>query len=133
MRALVFTKGATLISVDLDNGLIAQSELGTLALIDKKDFGGVSITINPGPGGGPDTSGADFVGSGLLGILGLDRHSPDGALIGSAVVPCSELQILESIKRLVPSVREQPFLFVWGFASVFRCASLPKGVILKSS
>ena len=68
---IVFTKGATLISIDLDNGLIAQSELGTLALIDKKDFGGVSITINPGEGGGPDTPEPTSVVLACLGFLGL--------------------------------------------------------------
>jgi hypothetical protein len=68
---VVFTKGATLISVDLDNGLIAQSELGTLALIDKKDFGGVSITVNPGGGGGPDTPEPTSVVLACLGFLGL--------------------------------------------------------------
>jgi hypothetical protein len=68
---VVFTKGATLISVDLDNGLIAQSEAGTFALIDKKDFGGVSITINPGPGGGPDTPEPGSVVLACLGFLGL--------------------------------------------------------------
>jgi hypothetical protein len=67
---ITFTKGATLISVDLDNGLIAQSELGTLALIDKKDFGGVSITINGG-GGGPDTPEPTSVVLACLGFWGL--------------------------------------------------------------
>lgn len=43
--------GATKVSIDLDNGLVAESETGTVALIDKKDFGGVSITVNvPEPG-----------------------------------------------------------------------------------
>jgi hypothetical protein len=49
-----FDKGATKISIDLDNGLIAQSESGTLALIDKKDFGGLAVTVNMGSGGGPN-------------------------------------------------------------------------------
>jgi len=60
-----------LISIDLDNGLIAQSELGTLALIDKKDFGGVSITINPGPGGQPDMPEPTSVVLACLGCLAL--------------------------------------------------------------
>jgi hypothetical protein len=68
---VVFSKRATLISVDLDNGLIAQSEAGTLALIDKKDFRGVSITINPGPGGGPDSPEPTAVVLACLGFLGL--------------------------------------------------------------
>jgi hypothetical protein len=70
-RGIHFTRGATKISIDLDNGLVAQSELGTLALIDKKDFGGVSITINPGPGGGPDTPEPASVVLACLGFLGL--------------------------------------------------------------
>lgn len=41
--------GATKISINLDNGLVATSEDGTIALIDKKDFGGLSITIVPEP------------------------------------------------------------------------------------
>ena len=53
-HGIPFVKGATKISVDLDNGLIAQSELGTLALIDKKDFGGLAVTVNMGSGGGPN-------------------------------------------------------------------------------
>jgi hypothetical protein len=52
--AIPFTRGATKISVDLDNGLIAQSELGTIALIDKKEFGGLAVTVNMGSGGGPN-------------------------------------------------------------------------------
>jgi hypothetical protein len=70
-RGIHFTRGATKIGIDLDNGLIAQSELGTLALIDKKDFGGVSITINPGPGGGPDIPEPTSMVLTCLGFLGL--------------------------------------------------------------
>jgi len=68
---IVFTKGATLISIDLDNGLIAPSELGIWRLIDKKDFGGVSITINPGPGGQPDMPEPTSVVLACLGCLAL--------------------------------------------------------------
>jgi hypothetical protein len=69
-KGIQFTKGATKIGIDLDNGLIAQSELGTLALIDKKDFGGVSITINP-PGGGPNGPEPTSLVLACLGFLGL--------------------------------------------------------------
>jgi hypothetical protein len=41
-----FILGPTRLSIDLDNSLYAQSEAGTIAFIDKKDFGGLSITIN---------------------------------------------------------------------------------------
>jgi len=40
-----FTIGATKISIDLDNTLVAVSERATSAVIGKKDFGGVSITV----------------------------------------------------------------------------------------
>ena len=45
-----FTKGATKISINLDNTLIALSQAGTSSLIAKKNFGGLSITVNI-PGG----------------------------------------------------------------------------------
>jgi hypothetical protein len=38
--------GATKITVSLDNSLYAESEAGSGAFIDKKDFGGLSITID---------------------------------------------------------------------------------------
>ncbi len=41
-----FTRGATKLSINLDNTLTALSENGTFALIAKKDFGGLSVTIN---------------------------------------------------------------------------------------
>lgn len=50
-----FTLGATNISVDIVNTLSALSQAGTQALINKQDFGGVSITVNvPGGGGDPE-------------------------------------------------------------------------------
>jgi hypothetical protein len=47
-----FVLGATKVNVNLNNGLIARSEEGTIAFIDKKDFGGLSVTVNfiPEPG-----------------------------------------------------------------------------------
>ena len=76
---ITFTKGATLISVDLDNGLHRSVRVGdACALIDKKDFGGVSITINPGPGGGPDgpePTSLVLACLGLLGLVGIRRLS----------------------------------------------------------
>jgi hypothetical protein len=41
-----FVFGATEISINLDNTLIALSENGTSTLIAKKNFGGLSITVN---------------------------------------------------------------------------------------
>jgi hypothetical protein len=55
-HGIPFVLGATWVSVDLDNGLTAQSEAGTIALIEKKDFGGLAVTVNmPGQGGGPNS------------------------------------------------------------------------------
>jgi hypothetical protein len=44
-EAVPFTLGATAIAVDLTNTLTATSEAGTAALINKQDFGGISITV----------------------------------------------------------------------------------------
>lgn len=41
-----FTLGATKVSINLDNTLTALSQEGTFALIAKKDFGGLSVTVN---------------------------------------------------------------------------------------
>lgn len=41
-----FVAGATKISINLDNTLTALSQAGTFALIAKKDFGGLSVTVN---------------------------------------------------------------------------------------
>jgi hypothetical protein len=48
--------GATKISIDLDNTLVAVSQDGTAAAIGKKDFGGVTIRTNvrTEPGGEPE-------------------------------------------------------------------------------
>lgn len=43
---VAYNLGATKVSINLDNTLTALSEAGTFALIAKKDFGGVSITVN---------------------------------------------------------------------------------------
>jgi len=44
-----YNVGATKVSINLDNTLVALSELGTESLIAKKDFGGLSITVIPEP------------------------------------------------------------------------------------
>lgn len=41
-----FVAGATKISINIDNTLTALSQAGTFALIAKKDFGGLSVTVN---------------------------------------------------------------------------------------
>jgi hypothetical protein len=64
--------GATKISVDIDNTLVATSETGTRSLIAKKDFGGVSITVNnPLGGGGPNTPEPTSLVLACLGFAGL--------------------------------------------------------------
>jgi hypothetical protein len=70
--------GATKISIDLDNTLVAVSEVGTSAVISKKDFGGISIRSNVRlePGGDeeiPEPSCFVLAGLGMLG-LALNRR-----------------------------------------------------------
>jgi hypothetical protein len=65
--------GATKISIDLDNTLVAVSQDGTSAVIAKKDFGGITIRTNvrTEPGGEPEIpEPAAFVLAGL-GLFGL--------------------------------------------------------------
>ncbi|HEX3358192.1 MAG TPA: PEP-CTERM sorting domain-containing protein [Tepidisphaeraceae bacterium] len=75
-HGITFTHGVTLLSVDMDNTLIAQSQLGTIALIDKKFFGGLSITVNQGSGGGPngpEPTSLVLACLGFIGVLGARR------------------------------------------------------------
>jgi hypothetical protein len=65
--------GATKISIDLDNTLVAVSQDGTSSVISKKDFGGITIRTNvrTEPGGEPEIpEPAAFVLAGLA-FLGL--------------------------------------------------------------
>ena len=59
-----FTFGATKISINLDNTLTAVSEAGTQSLIAKKDFGGVSFTVNI-----PEPGTMTLVGFALVGLV----------------------------------------------------------------
>ena len=45
-NSIPFVAGATKISINLDNTLTALSQAGTFSLIAKKDFGGLSVTVN---------------------------------------------------------------------------------------
>jgi hypothetical protein len=65
--------GATKISIDLDNTLVAVSQASTSASVAKKDFGGITIRSNVRlePGGGPEVpEPTTFVLTGL-GVMGL--------------------------------------------------------------
>lgn len=71
--------GATKISIDLDNTLVAVSQQGTSALINKTDFGGVTVRVNvpTEPGGDveiPEPTCFMLAGLGLLGIV-LNRRA----------------------------------------------------------
>lgn len=58
-----FVGGATKVTVNLDNTLIATSETGTATLIAKKDFGGLSVTVNV-----PEPTSFLLAGFGLLAL-----------------------------------------------------------------
>lgn len=45
-KGVGYNLGATKVSINLDNTLVALSEAGTFSLIAKKDFGGLSVTVN---------------------------------------------------------------------------------------
>jgi hypothetical protein len=63
-----FNRGASKISVNLDNTLTALSEDGTFSLIAKKDFGGLSITTNI-----PEPTTFALVGLAVLGLAAARR------------------------------------------------------------
>jgi hypothetical protein len=65
-----FTLGATVISLDLTNTLTATSEAGTIALINKQDFGGISITVVV-----PEPAPAALAALGLLFSIGTRRSA----------------------------------------------------------
>jgi hypothetical protein len=63
-----FSIGATKVKIDLDNRLLAVSETGTSALIDKKDVKGFSVTVVPEP------SSAALLLLGVAGLTALARR-----------------------------------------------------------
>jgi hypothetical protein len=48
-KNVAYNFGATKVSINMDNTLVALSQAGTESLIAKKDFGGLSITVIPEP------------------------------------------------------------------------------------
>ncbi len=70
--------GATKISVNLDNLLYAQSEPLAGAFIDKKDFGGLTVTVNVPGGEIPEPTSIVLVALGLVGIACYGRRTERG-------------------------------------------------------
>ncbi|QDU89725.1 hypothetical protein Pla175_31200 [Pirellulimonas nuda] len=66
---------ATKVSISVDNALTATSALNSSALIAKKDFDGVVITVNPGPDNVvPEPTSCVLAALGLLTTLGCCRR-----------------------------------------------------------
>jgi len=64
LASIPYLSGATEISFELDNVLVAQSDTGTIATITKKDFKGFGITVNEVPE--PTILALTLGGAGLL-------------------------------------------------------------------
>jgi hypothetical protein len=73
-RGIPFVGGATKLSISLDNILLAQSEPLGGAFIDKKDFGGLSVTINIPGGEIPEPVSLISAMIGMLGLLLVNRR-----------------------------------------------------------
>jgi hypothetical protein len=79
-RGYTVNLGATKISVNLDNLLYAQSQPLAGAFIDKKDFGGLTITVNVPGGGIPEPTSASLVALGLVGMACWGRRANRGRI-----------------------------------------------------
>jgi hypothetical protein len=67
-----FNFGASKVAIDLVNTLSATTQTGTAAVISKKDFGGISITVNV-----PEPASLVLAGLALAGFLGARRSDRD--------------------------------------------------------
>jgi hypothetical protein len=74
-RGIPVIGGATKLSIALDNILLAQSEPLGGAFIDKKDFGGLSVTVNIPEGEIPEPASILVAMIGLLGMTLVRRRS----------------------------------------------------------
>lgn len=68
-NGIPFSGGATKVSINLDNTLVALSEANTQSLIAKKQFGGLTVTVNIPGGGVPEPTSAVLMLLGLAGFI----------------------------------------------------------------